>query len=596
MGHPLFRRKPIHDIMGDKSDAEAHGHQGLSRVLTVRDLTFFGIAAIIGAGSFSSLGGAVYSGGPGVVLLFIICGIACAFTAFCYAEFASRIPVAGSAYTYAYASFGELFAWIIGWALLMEYSIGNIYVAFSWSDYFTSFLSKVHVHIPAWLTCSYHEASQYAANIADYQSKNPGKPLTDSLLELQNAWLLAPRLGSLRIIFDLPALVITFLITALVYRGVKESRNFSNVMVVLKLAVVILVIAVGGYCVFANDLTSNWTPTGSSGARSFMPEGFGGVMAAVSGVFFAYIGFDAVSVLAEESKNPQRDLPRGMIFSLVICTVVYILLALVLTGAVTYSKFANVGDPLAFIFEKENLNIGWMQFLVSICAVIAMTSVLLVFQMGQPRIWMTMSRDGMLPPAFQKIHPRYKTPSFSTVLTGFLVGTPLLFTDKTFVLDFTSIGTLFAFVLVCGGVLLLPRRTKTPGKFHLPYINGGIVFPILFVAVIAFVIIRFPSYFTELFNGDFTDRSSDANASDFLFQTAAVKVSTIIFWLTCVVLSVLAVMRRYSLIPLLGLVSCLYLLTGMSASNWKWFFVWFAIGLVVYFAYGFRKSKLAVPA
>ncbi|HEU4472739.1 MAG TPA: amino acid permease, partial [Flavisolibacter sp.] len=403
MPHPLFRRKPISDIMVDKQDAESHSH-GLSRVLTVRDLTFFGIAAIIGAGSFSSLGGAVLSGGPGVVVLFIICGIACGFTAFCYAEFASRIPVAGSAYTYAYASFGELFAWIIGWALLMEYSIGNIYVAFSWSDYFTSFLSKMGAEIPAYLTTSYQEAKLAVSE-------------GEASEELLRAWNTAPTIGSLRVIFDLPALMINVLITYLVYRGVKESRNFSNIMVILKLAVVLLVILVGGALIFSNDLTDNWTPANSAGIRSFMPEGFGGVMAAVSGVFFAYIGFDAVSVLAEESKNPQRDLPKGMIWSLVICTIVYILLTLVLTGAVSYTNFKNVGDPLAFIFESENLDLPWMQVLVAICAVIAMTSVMLVFQLGQPRIWMSMSRDGLLPHAFQKIHPKHKTPSFSTIVT-----------------------------------------------------------------------------------------------------------------------------------------------------------------------------------
>ncbi|RYY97062.1 MAG: amino acid permease [Chitinophagaceae bacterium] len=582
MGHPLFRRKPIHDIMGDKSEAEAHGHQGLSRVLTVRDLTFFGIAAIIGAGSFSSLGGAVFSGGPGVVILFIICGIACAFTAFCYAEFASRIPVAGSAYTYAYASFGELFAWIIGWALLMEYSIGNIYVAFSWSDYFTSLLASkwISIHIPPFLATSYMEAKDAIAE----GSTNP---------EVLGAWNGAPQIGGLRIIFDLPALLINVLITALVYRGIKESRNFSNLMVILKLAVVVLVLLVGGYLIFSRGLTDNWMPATTDGAHSFMPNGFGGVMAAVSGVFFAYIGFDAVSVLAEESKNPQRDLPRGMILSLVICTVVYILLALVLTGAVVYSKFEGVGDPLAFIFEPGNLDIPWMQFLVAICAVIAMTSVMLVFQMGQPRIWMTMSRDGLLPPAFQKIHPKHKTPSFSTIVTGFLVGTPILFTDKTFVLDFTSIGTLFAFVLVCGGVLLLPRRQRVAGKFHLPYFNGGIVFPVLLAAALAFIIFRFPGYFSELLNGDFSDRSEAANAADYLFSTPAVKIATIIFWVSCFVLAGFAVVKKYSLIPLLGLVSCMYLLTGMSASNWKWFFIWFGIGLIVYFMYGFNKSKLS---
>jgi amino acid transporter len=326
-----------------------------------------------------------------------------------------------------------------------------------------------------------------------------------------------------------------------------------------------------------------------------MPEGFGGVMAAVSGVFFAYIGFDAVSVLAEESKNPQKDLPRGMIWSLIICTVVYILLALVLTGAVAYSKFANVGDPLAFIFEKQNLNIPWMQLIVAICAVIAMTSVLLVFQMGQPRIWMTMSRDGLLPDKFQQIHPRFQTPSFATILTGFLVGVPIIFTDKTFVLDFTSIGTLFAFVLVCGGVLLIPRRAKTPGKFHLPYINAKLVYPIAVLLTIAFIFIKVPHYFTELFNGDFTDYSDATNASDYLFQTDAVKIATIIFWLLAIVLSVISFVKNVSLIPLLGLTFCLYLLTGMSGTNWKWFFIWFAIGLVVYFMYGYRKSKLSLP-
>lgn len=590
----LFRRKPIQDILQDKQDAETHKH-GLNRVLNVRDLTFFGIAAIIGAGSFSSLGGAVYSGGPGVVILFIICGIACAFTAFCYAEFASRIPVAGSAYTYAYASFGELFAWIIGWALLMEYCIGNIYVAFSWSDYFTSFLEKINLHIPDYLTCSYLEAKKA---FLDYTSITNPTEKADFIskkanLELINAWNYSSIIGGMRLILDLPALLINIFITYLVYRGIKESRNFSNIMVILKLAVIILVIIVGGALIFSNNLTFNWTPSNGAGIRSFMPEGFGGVMAAVSGVFFAYIGFDVVSVLAEESKNPQRDLPKGMIWSLVICTIVYILLTLVLTGAVAYSKFANVGDPLAFIFEKENLNIGWMQFLVSICAVIAMTSVLLVFQMGQPRIWMSMSRDGLLPASFQKIHPRYKTPSFATIVTGILVGLPILFTDKTFVLDFTSIGTLFAFVLVCGGVLLIPRKEKQPGKFNMPYINGKIIFPVLVVSAIAIIALNSNQYFSELFNGDFNDYSNAKNSENYLFQTLAVKISTIIFWIGCLVISILAFVKKLSLIPLLGLIFCLYLLTGMSGTNWKWFFVWFGIGLIVYFMYGYKKSKLA---
>ncbi len=580
MANSLFRRKTIDSILSEakKGDTDVHTH-ALKRVLTVRDLTFFGIAAIIGAGSFSSLGEAVFKGGPGVVLLFVITGIACAFTALCYSEFASRIPVAGSAYTYAYASFGELFAWIIGWALIMEYSIGNIYVAFSWSDYFTSFLHKVNLHIPDYLTTSYAEAHKAVLN-------------NSSNTELTNAWNSAPMLGSLRIIFDMPALAINLLITYLVFRGIKESRNFSNVMVILKLAIVTLVILVGGSLILSHGLTYNWTPANDEGVKSFMPNGFSGVMAAVAGVFFAYIGFDAVSVLAEESKNPQRDLPRGMIYSLVICTVVYILLSLVLTGAVHYKNFEGVGDPLAFIFEKQNLNIAWMQILVSICAVVAMTSVLLVFQMGQPRIWMSMSRDGLLPPVFQKIHHKFKTPSFATIVTGLVVGVPILFTDKTFVLDFTSIATLFAFVLVCGGVLLIPRKEKLAGRFHIPYINGQLLYPLI-IALSLFLFAKLSeNYFSNLFDFDFS-ANADYNEGKVSFMDLATpNLSVIIFWIVCFTLAIATLIKKYSLIPLMGVTTCLYLLTGMTKSNWAWFLSWLGVGLIIYFIYGYNKSKL----
>ena len=635
MSNSLFRRKNISSILAEGGD-DSHGGGGLKRVLSLKDLTFFGIAAILGAGSFSSLGFAVFSGGPGVIILFIITAVACAFTAFCYSEFASRIPVAGSAYTYAYASFGELFAWIIGWALIMEYSIGNIYVAYSWSDYFTSFLYKCGVHFPAYLSTSYMEAKH---------AIEAGSVKEDMLA----AWNNSPTIGSLRIIFDLPALVINLLITYLVYRGVKESRNFSNVMVILKLAVVFLIITVGGYLVLANGLTSNWLPANDNNVKSFMPNGFSGVMAAVASVFFAYIGFDAVSVMAEESKNPQRDLPRSMIYSLVICTVIYILLTLVLSGAVNYKNFDGVGDPLAFIFESQNLNVGWMQFLVSIVAVVAMTSVLLVFQMGQPRIWMSMSRDGLLPPAFQRIHSKFKTPSFATIVTGLVVGIPILFTDKTFVLDFTSIATLFAFVLVCGGVLLIPRKEKQAGKFNLPYINGKIIFPALVFGTILIIALFAKNYFPN--KVDFShEKNVDALSvnipatsfdttmvlknvetviasfinNDSLFkplqnnfslqqtasekvlltknfirdanttQSKTMKVSIIIFWLLMIILALIAFSKNYSLIPLLGVSSCLYLLTGMTLANWLWFGGWLGLGLVVYFLYGYKKSKLAV--
>jgi amino acid transporter len=581
MANSLFRKKKIESILAEGAD-DAHGGGGsLKRVLTVKDLTFFGIAAIIGAGSFSSLGDAVFKGGPGVVVLFIITGIACAFTAFCYSEFASRIPVAGSAYTYSYASFGELFAWIIGWALIMEYSIGNVYVSFSWSDYFTSFLHKVNIHIPDYLCTSYREAQKAVEAGVDPNS------------ELVKAWNTAPMLGSLRFIVDLPALVINLLITYLVFRGIKESRNFSNAMVILKLAIVALVIIVGGALVFSNGLSFNWTPANDAGVKSFMPNGFSGVMAAVSGVFFAYIGFDAVSVLAEESKNPQRDLPRGMILSLVICTVVYILLSLVLTGAVHFKNFEGVGDPLAFIFEEKNLNVGWMQTLVSICAVVAMTSVLLVFQMGQPRIWMSMSRDGLLPPVFQKIHPKYKTPSFATLVTGIVVGLPIIFTDKSFVIDFTSIATLFAFVLVCGGVLLIPRREKQPGRFNMPYVNAQFTYPLI-IALAIFLFAKYGgTYFQDAFNFDFSANQDYIDGKVSFMDLATPNISIIVFWGICIILSVLAMVKKYSLIPLMGVTTCLYLLTGMTKANWAWFLGWLALGLVIYFLYGINKSKLA---
>ncbi|MES2629998.1 MAG: amino acid permease [Bacteroidota bacterium] len=552
MSLPLFRKKSLSSALSETGDG-THGGAGLTRSLTVRDLTAFGIAAIIGAGSFSSMGQACFSGGPGVILLFIICGIACGFTALCYAEFASRVPASGSAYTYAYISFGELFAWIIGWALLMEYSIGNIYVAFSWSGYFTNLLDATGLHIPEWMTCNYRSAHRA------FLDSTAGEGLT--------AWLNAPVIGGLHIIFDLPALLINVIITWLVYVGVSESRNVSNFMVLIKLLIIILVIVVGAMYI---DI-DNWTP--------FMPNQFKGVMGGVAAVFFAYIGFDAISTLAEESKNPQRDLPKGMIWSLVICTVVYILLSLVLTGMVP-SSMLNVSDPLAEVFKIKGVK--WMLLVVSVAAVVAMTSVILVFQMGQPRIWMTMSRDGLLPKRFSSIHPKYKTPGFATIITGLVVGIPILFTDETFVLDFTSIGTLFAFVLVCGGVLSLPPKTaeESKGRFNLPYINGQYIIPLLSILIWIALAWFQPGYFGELFNFD-----HGAFSTNFPF---------IVFYLVWAIVAVFAVIRKYSLIPVLGLLSCCYLLTGMAPSNWIWFTVWLLIGLVVYFLYGYRKSKLRV--
>ena len=550
----LFRKKST--SLTVKQDGDEEQHTGLHKVLDVRDLTFFGIAAIIGGGTFSAIGNACFSGGPGVVFLYVMCAIACGFTALCYAEFASRVPVSGSAYTYAYVSFGELFAWIIGWALIMEYSIGNIYIAFSWSGYFTNLLEGFSLHLPEWLTINYKSAQDAL--------------LGNKVGEGMTAWQTAPTIGGLRIIFDLPAVVINILITYLVYRGTRESKNFSNTMVYIKLAIIVLVIIVGAFYI---DI-ENWTP--------FMPNGFSGVMGGVSAVFFAYIGFDAVSTLAEESKNPQRDLPRGMIYSLVICTVVYIVLALVITGMVSY-KLLGVSDPLAEIFALKGVK--WMLFIVSIAAVVAMTSVLLVFQMGQPRIWMTMSRDGLMPKKFSEIHPKYKTPGFATIVTGLVVGIPIFFTDENFVLDFTSIGTLFAFVLVCGGVLLLSPQSEaelaeraTKGKFRIPYVNSKFIFPLICIVAITIIQSYLPDYFSEVF--------------DFSGDKVATNVPLIVFFILCIVMAVIAFIKHLSLIPLLGLISCCYLLTGMAVSNWKWFGVWLVIGLCVYFMYGFKYSKL----
>ncbi len=534
----ILQKKSIQDTENPSENSS------LQRVLGVKDLTFFGIAAIIGAGSFSSMGTACYNGGPGVILLFIICAIACGFTALCYAEFASRVPTSGSAYTYAYVSFGEIFAWLIGWALLMEYSIGNIYVAFSWSGYFTNLLHGFGIHTPEWLTTNYKSAHAAFEN--------------NFLGEAYNAWITAPQLAGLKIIFDLPALLINISITALVYVGIKESRNASNFMVYAKIAVVLLVIIVGMYYIDFD----NWSP--------FMPNGFKGVMGGVSAVFFAFIGFDAVSTLSEECKNPQKDLPKGMIYSLLICTAIYIALSLVLTGMVSYHQL-NVNDPLAAVFEMKGVK--WMLFIVSIVAVIAMTSVMLVFQMGQPRIWMSMSRDGLLPKKFSSVHPKYKTPSFSTIATGIVVGVPILFTDENFVLDFTSIGTLFAFVLVCGGVLLLPKaKEKSTQKFNLPYINAQYILPLLVFCSAFFLWIYQKDFMVNLF-------------------TSKENIPLIIFFIVCVLFSILSYVKKYSLIPVLGLLSCCYLLTGMEISNWKWFIIWLSIGLVIYFIYGYRKGN-----
>ncbi|HVA97833.1 MAG TPA: amino acid permease [Bacteroidia bacterium] len=566
MPHSIFRKKSIDHIL--KQVKEDDKYDALNKVLTVRDLTALGIAAIIGAGIFSTVGKACFDGGPAVIFLFLITAVACGFSALCYAEFASRIPVSGSAYTYSYAAFGELVAWIIGWDLIMEYAIGNITVAISWSDNLKSFLRNIGIHIPEYLATSFFTAKGGYEKFSELIAQKATVPA--DVKTLHDLWLSAPHIGSFPIILNIPALLITAFITYLVYIGMKESRTSSNLMVAFKLIIIVLIICIGFF--YINP--QNWIP--------FAPNGFSGVMKGVSAVFFAYIGFDAISTTAEECKNPQRDLPRGMFYALIICTVLYILIALVLTGMVKYTQL-DVGDFLAMAFNQRGLN--WLGGFIAISAVVATTSVLLVFQLGQPRIWMSMSRDGLLPKKFSNIHPKFKTPSFATVVTGFVVGVPALFLDSDFVTDLTSIGTLFAFILVCGGILVLPHTKKEEGKFHLPYINGKYIVPTLFVLSIAAVEIFLPDFFKNFFSVSATNGTS--------FLTAfAEKIPYFVFAILVVVITVFTYLRNYSLIPVLGLLSCFYLMTELGIMNWERFVIWLIIGLVIYFTYGIKNSKL----
>ena len=565
MANSLFRRKSIEVIKREYESGQGdHGASGLKKVLGVRDLTFLGIAAVIGAGIFSTIGKAAYNGGPGITLLFIIVAVACGFSALCYAEFASRVPVAGSAYTYSYVTFGELIAWIIGWALILEYAIGNIVVAISWSGYFNNLLENVfNIHLPEWMLIDPTTAENAfidstnalaAGNVTDPEKIKSYQFAID-------AWNNAPIVGGQHIFFNLPAFIIVCLITWLAYVGIKESKHTANAMVLFKVGVIIFVIVAGAFFVDTN----NWTP--------FLPNRMEGVLQGVSAVFYAYIGFDAISTTAEECKNPQHDMPKAMINALLICTGLYILIALVLTGVENYSNFKGVNDPLAFVFEKRA---PWLETVISISAVVATTSVLLVFQLGQPRIWMSMSRDGLLPKQFQRVHPKFQTPSYATIVTGLLVGIPALFLQDVLVTDLTSIGTLFAFVLVAGGVLLLPKIAKEPGKFQLPHVNGQILIPLI-TAIFIFV-------FRERVQSAFVNIANE-NHQEVLF---------LLFILLAVIMSVLTVIKKYSAIPVLGVLFCSYLLIEIPVKSWFVFFGWMAFGLLIYFLYGYRKSKLAV--
>ena len=488
----LFARKPISELV---PDSESPG--GLRRLLGAGDLVMLAIGAVIGAGIFSSIGTAAageiratgeivrYGAGPALIVSFILLAVVCALAALCYAELASMIPQAGSAYAYSYATLGELVAWIIGWDLILEYAVGNIAVAIAWSGYFNSLLSGFGVNLPDWLTHGYRTALLSS------------DPAVHGLLET------APRIAGIPVLLNVPAFLIVMAITALLYVGVKESIRANNIMVVVKLLVLGLFVAIGA----ANIDPANYEP--------FAPNGWRGIHQGAAIVFFAYIGFDAISTAAEETKNPQRNMPRGILGGLAICTLIYVIVGAVATGLVPYTEL-RAADPLTRALEVAGLQTA--SWIVAFGAVVSLTAVLLVFQYGQPRIFMAMARDGLLPRFATRIHPKYRTPHITTLITGVLVATGALFLDENEIYDLTNIGTLSAFAIVCIGVLVL--RIKEPDRPR-PFRVPGIWF-----------------------------------------------------------------------VSLGGAAACVYVMAGLPGHAWQRFGIWLAIGLALYFVYGYRRSTL----
>jgi APA family basic amino acid/polyamine antiporter len=492
----IFRTKNLDDLL---AATQEKGHQ-LKRTLGPINITLLGIGAIIGAGIFATIGTASAGdaarpgAGPSLMVSFVITAVVCAFTALCYAEMAAMVPISGSAYTYSYATLGELVAWIIGWDLILEYAIGNVAVAISWANYFRSFMHEAFgVNIPAWLATDFRTAR-----------KIPGL--------LENA----PHIFGKPIVFNLLAFAIVMLITVVLVWGIKESAGFNAGMVIIKIVVLLFFIGAAFYFVSPSTMEKNWHP--------FQPMGWGGTLAGAAVVFFAYIGFDAVSTVAEETKNPARDLPIGIIASLVICTIFYVLVAAVFAGMIPYSELklrlaTEQAEPLTMALNHVAPNARWASAFVAFGSVVAHTAVLLVFQLGQPRIFFSMARDGLLPPVFAKVHPKYKTPHVTTILTGVIVGGFAAVMSIDEMVDLTNIGTLFAFVLVCVGITIL--RYKDPNR-HRPF--------------------RVP----------------------------------LGAWF----------------LPMLGAVSCLFLMYYLPPTSWWRFIAWLMIGLSVYLSYSYSRSQI----
>jgi len=502
MASQLFRTKPLSLLL-----AEEAGSHRLRRILGPVQLTALGVGAIIGTGIFILTGVAAHDRtGPALMLSFVLAGLACVFAALCYAEFASMVPVAGSAYTYAYATLGELFAWIIGWDLILEYAVGSATVAHGWSAHFQEFTPIFGFHVP-------HSIATAPINYC--VSVGAGCPHTGFVAT-----------GSY---FDLPAVLITFILTVILVKGIKESASFNAFMVAVKLVIVLLVIGIGGYLLATKYGTSNWTPFapyGYTGVSFFGNTILGqhaaggeplGMFAGAAIIFFAYIGFDSVSVHSEEAREPAKDVPTGIIASLIICTILYIAVSAVLTGMVPYKEI-DINAPVVEAFKRAGLT--WMQYLVAFGAMTGITSVLLVMMLSQPRVMLALGRDGLVPNSFfGDVHPKWRTPWKSTILTGLFVASMAGFIPLSILAEMTSIGTLFAFVIVCGAVIVM-RKTNP-----------------------------------------------DANRP---FRAPLVP-----------------------LVPILGIATCLLLMFSLPAENWYRLIIWLLIGLVIYFAYGRRHSVMA---